>query len=318
MIETNRENIHLINRHSNLSENEIDKALNTFVYANKSSWTKFLQLFFISLGIGFATAGIIFFFAYNWADLNKFVKLGLTQGLLLITVVSIFIFKENLLIKNVLLTATSVLVGVLFAVFGQIYQTGANAYDFFLGWTVFISLWVIVSNFAPLWLIYITLINVTLCLYADQVAFHWSDNFLFTLLFIANAVSMILFALLSKLQQAISVPNWFLNCLVLGVAFTATIGLMDNIFEYDDEDKTPILFLLTAVVYALIIVYSVKQKIISYMAMIAFSLISIISAFIFEVGDDFGMFFIISLFIIISVTVVIKTLLSLQNKWSNE
>lgn len=316
-MQTDRENIHLINKHSNLSEKEIDTALSKFVYTDKSNWTRFVHVFFISLGIGFTTAGIIFFFAYNWADLPKFVKIGLTQGLLLLTVAGIFVVKNNL-IKNVLLTSASVLVGVLFAVFGQIYQTGANAYDFFLGWTVFITLWVIVSNFAPLWFIYIILINVTLSLYADQVAFDWPDSFLFTILFVVNAASMMLFVLLSRLLPTPSIPKWFLNCLVLAVVSTATMGLINNMFTYSDKNKTPILFLLTVVVYALIAIYSVKQKALSYLAMMAFSLISIISAFIFKVGDGIEMFFIVSLFIIISVTVFIKMLLSLQKKWSNE
>ncbi len=318
MIESNRENIHLISKHSNLSEKEINTALQKFVYADKPNWTRFLQFFFISLGIGFATAGIIFFFAYNWADLHKFAKLGLTQGLLIMTIVSAFIFKKNILVRNVVLTAASILVGVLFAVFGQIYQTGANAYDFFLGWSVFITVWVIVSNFAPLWFIFIALINVTLCMFADQVAFYWSDNFLFTMLFILNAVIMMLFALLSKMQSTIAVPNWFLNCLVFAVASIASIGNINNVFENDQTHIFPVLFLLTAAVYALVALYSLKHKIISYIAIMAFSVISIISALIIKVADDFGMLLVVSLFIVISVTVVIKALLSLQNKWSNE
>jgi hypothetical protein len=169
-----------------------------------------------------------------------------------------------------------------------------------------------------LWLIYITLINVTLSLYADQVAFDWPDSFVFTALFVVNAASMMLFVVLSRLWPALSVPKWFLNCLVLAVAFTATMGLINNIFTYNEENETPVLFLLTVVVYVLIAVYSVKQKVSSYLAIMAFSSISVISAFIFEVGDGIEMFFIVSVFIIISVTVVIKMLLSLQKKWSNE
>jgi uncharacterized membrane protein len=318
MIESNREHIHLISKHSTLSQKEIHTALHTFVYPDKSNWTKFLRVFFISLGIGFATAGIIFFFAYNWADLHKFAKLGLTQGLLLMTVASAYFLKDNLLLKNVLLTAASMLVGVLFAVFGQIYQTGANAYDFFLGWTVFIGLWVVVSNFAPLWLLFITLINITLCMYADQVAFYWSENFLFTILFILNAAIMMLFAVFSKIQSSIAIPNWFLNCLVFAVGSIASIGNINSIFENIQIHNLPILFLLSVIVYSILIVYSLKHKIISYIAMMAFSIISIISALIIKVGDDLGMLLVVSLFIVISVTVVIKALLSLQNKWSNE
>ena len=58
-------------------EQDIEQTLKTHVYHDPSSWLRFLKLFFMSLGVGFTTAGIIFFFAYNWADLHKFVKLGL-------------------------------------------------------------------------------------------------------------------------------------------------------------------------------------------------------------------------------------------------
>ena len=140
-----REDIQIITRHSNWSEKSIDNILKKDIYSDKQSWHKFLRLFFISLGVGFTTAGIIFFFAYNWADLHKFIKIGLIEGLIISLTLVILFSKISLDIKNILFTGTSILVGVLFAVFGQIYQTGANAYDFFLGWTMFITIWVFVS-----------------------------------------------------------------------------------------------------------------------------------------------------------------------------
>ena len=169
MINIQREDIHIISRHSNLTEHEVEKSLHEHAYSDKKMWQKFLQLFILSLGIGFTVSGIIFFFAYNWADLHKFVKIGIVEGLLIATILVMLITKTTDNIKNIILTGASVLVGVLFAVFGQIYQTGANAYDFFLGWTIFITLWVLISNFASLWLVYRVLINSTFVFYSQQV-----------------------------------------------------------------------------------------------------------------------------------------------------
>ena len=184
MAKIKREDIEIICRHSNWSEKSISKILKKKIYNDVKAWKKFLRLFFISLGVCFTTAGIIFFFAYNWADLHKFIKIGLIEVLIVITTLIILFAKIKLDIKNILLTGASILVGILIAVFGQIYQTGANAYDFFLGWSLFITLWVIISNFALLWLVYITLINTTLILYSQQVANDWSEVFVFTLLFV--------------------------------------------------------------------------------------------------------------------------------------
>src|SRR5690606_14311902 len=124
-----------------------------------------------------------------------------------------------------------ILVGVLFAVFGQIYQTGANAYDFFLAWTAFVTLWVIVANFTPLWLLYLILINTTFILYAEQVAKDWSEVFVFTFLFIINSTALITAMLLAKYKKIANVPNWFLNIIALASVTYATIGIVIGIFD---------------------------------------------------------------------------------------
>lgn len=215
MTNIEREDIQIISRHSNWSEKSIDNILKKNIYSNKDSWSKFLKLFFISLGIGFTTAGIIFFFAYNWAGLHKFVKIGLIEGLIIISTLIILFSKLSLDVKNILLTGASILVGVLFAVFGQIYQTGANAYDFFLGWTMFITIWVLISNFAPLWLVFITLINTTLILYSQQVAHDWSEVFVFTLLLIINVLFLVTSLYGKRINGVIKSPIWFSNLIAL-------------------------------------------------------------------------------------------------------
>ncbi|ULT43759.1 DUF2157 domain-containing protein [Niabella defluvii] len=110
------------------------------------------------------------------------------EALILITTGLVFLPKLNTDTRSIILTGAAALVGVLFAVFGQVYQTGANAYDFFLAWVIFISLWVWVSNFAALWLLYLLLVNTTIVLYAEQVAQNWQGIFVLTLLFVVDAM----------------------------------------------------------------------------------------------------------------------------------
>ncbi|WP_293916089.1 MULTISPECIES: hypothetical protein [unclassified Sphingobacterium] len=59
-----REDIYIISRHSNLTEEEIAEVLKGDIFNDRSAWEKFLRLFFMVLGIGFTVAGIVFFFAY--------------------------------------------------------------------------------------------------------------------------------------------------------------------------------------------------------------------------------------------------------------
>jgi uncharacterized membrane protein len=316
MTKIEREDIQIITRHSNWSEKSIDNILKKNIYNDKESWHKFLRLFFISLGIGFTTSGIIFFFAYNWADLHKFTKIGLIEGLIIASTFIILFSKISLDIKNMLLTGTSILVGVLFAVFGQVYQTGANAYDFFLGWTMFITIWVIVSNYAPLWLIFITLINTTLLLYSQQVAHDWSEVFVFTLLFIINILFLTATLFGKKFNNQTKPPIWFSNLIALASVSFGTIGIVIGIFDRN-QPSFYILIILTTILYGIGIKYGLKVKSGFYLSIIPFSIIVIISAFLIKLSDEAGKFFLISLFVIVSVTLVIKNLIYLQKKWIN-
>jgi uncharacterized membrane protein len=312
-----REDIQIISRHASLTEEGIDKVLKENIYSNKEEWEKFLRMFFISLGVGFTVLGLVFFFAYNWADLHKFAKIGLTEGLILVTTSFVLFPKININIRNIILTGASVLVGVLFAVFGQIYQTGANAYEFFLAWTVFVTLWVIVSNFAPLWLFYLVLINTTLILFTQQVATDWSIIFVFTLLFIVNSTVLIIAILLPKYKDVAHVPNWLSNTVALASVSYATIGIIIGIFD-KYQQAFPVLIVMTVAMFALGIWHGLKTKSLFYLAVIPFCLIIIVSALLVKISDAEVMFLLLSVFIISSVTLVIKNLITLQKEWINE
>lgn len=316
MTKIEREDIQIIAKHSNWSEKGIENILKKNIYNDKEPWQKFLKLFFISLGVGFTTAGIIFFFAYNWADLNKFVKIGLVEGLIIISILVILFSKISLDIKNILLTGTSILVGVLFAVFGQIYQTGANAYDFFLGWTVFTAIWVFISNYAPLWLLFITLVNTTIILYSEQVANDWSLVFLYSLLFIINVLFLTISLYIKRIAKHVKVPIWFLNLIALATVYYSTMGISYGIFD-EYQASFFVLIIITSILYGVGIKYGLKIKSGFYLSIIPFSVIIIVSALLIKISNDAGMFFLVSLFVVGSVTLVIKNLIDLQKKWIN-
>lgn len=312
----NREDIHIIARNSNWPASSVDKALKENTYPDTQAWRKFLQVLLISLGVGFTVSGIIFFFAYNWADLHKFAKLGMTQGLLVILTAFALFSKLNVGIKNVILTGASVMVGVLFAVYGQIYQTGANAYDFFLGWTIFITLWAIISNYPPLWLVYMVIIYTTFILYTQQVAVFWSEMLITSILFLVNTLVLTVFLYLPVLNSKIKVPIWFTNTVALASAFVATVGIIMGIFDKHD-DFFAILLVSAIAMYAAGIVYGLKQKRVFYITIIPFSIIVIISSLLIRISDGAGMFFTVGLFIIGSITGLVKSLITLQKDWNN-
>ncbi len=314
---TNRENIYRVNRHSNLKEKTVQKFLTDHVYAGKPGWNSFLKIFLLSLGAGFTVAGIVFFFAYNWEDLHKFAKLGLAEMTFVVASACIFISKFNETTRSIMLTVACVLVGVLFAVFGQIYQTGANAYDFFLGWTVFITLCVLISDFAPLWLIYIVLVNTTFFFYSEQVANHWEERMVFLIHFCLNTSVLAATVLLQKIKTELHIPLWFTNAVAFAAAFFATGGSIIEVVDYDEGDLY-IVLLFVLLIYGLGVYYALNKKSIFYLAVIAFSSIIILSAVIINAGSGAETFFFISIFIIGSVTGAIGALLLLHKTWSHE
>lgn len=277
-----------------------------------------MKILFISLGVGFTVSGIIFFFAYNWNDLDKFLKIGLMQLLLAGSVAVVLHPKVSFQTRQIVLTGASLLVGALFAVFGQIYQTGANAYDFFLNWTIFIALWAIISQFPPLWLIFIALINTTFMLYSQQVA-DWMEVFVYTILFLFNSVLVILFLFFSKKKKYIRVPNWFLYVIALAAVCFSIFGFIYGTdMNSGGAGSFEILIFLSLLLYPLGIGYGLKVKNGFYLVILSLSILLIIITLWLKYieGDDSGI--LLCLFIIISVVGLIAAFVHLQKQWKNE
>ncbi|WP_222982577.1 DUF2157 domain-containing protein [Flagellimonas meishanensis] len=316
MLKISREDIQIIGEHSNWPEKSISKALREHVYSSKASWHRFISIFLLVLGVSFSILGIVFFFAYNWDSLHKFVKIGILESLVVLATTAVFFTWKKPLVQKIVLTASAMLVGVLYAVFGQVYQTGANAYDFFLGWTLFITIWAVVSNFPPLWVIYIGLINITVVLYAEQVANDWSEMFVFALLFSINTLFLVLFLWLPKFLPLKTSPGWFTNVLALTAISFSTIGIVKGI-GVGHDDFLAVLAVMALVVYSLGIWYGLAMKKSFYLAIIPFSVIIILSSFLLHESDGAGMLLAIGVFIVISVSLLIRFLNKIQKIWTS-
>ncbi len=139
------------------------------------AWLHLLQQICWMIGSALLLVGVLFFFAYNWAALPSMAKFGLLQLSILGCVGGALYLGMQRLGGQLLITAASVLVGVLLAVFGQVYQTGADAYSLFVSWALFISLWVLVARFAALWLIGLLIVQLAWGLYWQQLGQHLWD-----------------------------------------------------------------------------------------------------------------------------------------------
>ena len=134
-----------------------------------AAWLQFVDRFLLICGVVLAVVGVMAFFAYNWADLHKFGKFALIElGLVGAVLLAYFKGMEHLSGKSALFVA-AVLTGVLLAVYGQTYQTGADPYGLFLTWALLTVGWVLIGRNAGLWLLLLVLANLSLILYWTQI-----------------------------------------------------------------------------------------------------------------------------------------------------
>jgi uncharacterized membrane protein len=267
------------------------------------------------LGVGIAStlAGAIFFFAYNWAELHKFVRLGMVQFLILVGIVAVFMVKDNMLVKNSILMGTSMLVGLLFSVFGQIYQTGADAYDFFLGWTVFVLLWAIISEFPPLWLMLILLINATFSLYVAQAGPNMTTTTTYLILALINLAAIILVKVLAPKKQII-VPGWFDKVLAIMIVSCFTICLVANKYTIEWFVALPICI----AVYGGGVLYGLRNKSIYLLCLIPLSTILIVLFIVLNILSIYHeyLYLSIGLVIVACISFLVMWLAKLNKAWN--
>jgi uncharacterized membrane protein len=150
---------------------------------DNAAWLGFVDRLLLIGGATLALVGVMAFFAYNWADLHKFAKFALVEVALVAGVVIAYIKGMDSLAGKTALFAAAVLTGVLLAVYGQTYQTGADPYGLFFTWAVLISGWAMINRNGGLWLLLLILLNLSLILYWTQIV-HPEDwrNFVASLL----------------------------------------------------------------------------------------------------------------------------------------
>ena len=122
---------------------------------DEAFWARWGRRALLALGAGQLLAGIVFFFAYNWNDLGDIAKFAIVEAALVIAAGGALLVGLDRAFGQVLLIAASVLTGVLLAVIGQVYQTGADVFELFVAWAVLILPGGVISRSAAHWLIWL-------------------------------------------------------------------------------------------------------------------------------------------------------------------
>ena len=199
----------------------------------------------LGLGLTLLLTGVLFFIAANWILIPSWAKLIGIQALLILSIFSTFYYKDNSRLFHMLILVSSLLVGLNLAVFGQVYQTGADAYTLFATWTLLITLWAWFLKNPYAFILWQGLLYLSIILYFNQYLFPFdlatAKSFYFTFITISN---LILALGLWKKNLRIFKHPLNKTLLLIIPLISILIPSIDTLFSHYDKTSIFIAFLL--------------------------------------------------------------------------
>lgn len=107
-------------------------------------------------------AGLIFFFAYNWAELHRFAKLGTAFAALAGCVGAAMPSAPFGTAWRAALLGACLALGALLALIGQIYQSGADVWELFAAWAALMLPFALLARSAGCWTLWLVVANAAL------------------------------------------------------------------------------------------------------------------------------------------------------------
>ena len=125
-----------------------------------------IKRFFLFFSVVFLIAGITSFTAYNWATMSNVEKLAVPSVLIIAGLVA-YLFLEKEIYKNLAIFFSSFMIGTLFAVYGQVYQTGADVWVLFRNWAIFLIIPMVATGYYSVMTLFSIVVAISTSLYLD-------------------------------------------------------------------------------------------------------------------------------------------------------
>ena len=224
----------------------IDAALEVAeVQPSPRQWRSFIDHGLLWLGALALAFSLLFFIAYNWAEFGRIGKFVLVQCCMVAAVVVYWRLDSNSAGAKAMLMVTTLLLGVLMALYGQTYQTGADPWQLFFTWALLMLPWALVARFAAIWVFWLLLLNVAALLYQDTFGrFLWFllDEELSILWFIAllNSGAWVVWEALRR-RMAWLDARWAIRLLGITSGGAITWMLLYSIFDFDEAGFMPVI-----------------------------------------------------------------------------
>lgn len=213
---------------NSLIDEQTRRAGHTFI-AGPRQWLLWTERLTLTLATSLILASVMFFIAYNWYDMSKWFKFILVETAILMSLITALYPFKSKLINQTAGFAASFFTGVLLALIGQTYQTGADAWQLFALWSLLILPWVTLSKFAPHWALWLIVTNIGLGLWMQQtIDLPQPSN-----AFINAAAALLNGTALGALLIARPKHTWLQNPWILRLLSLAVIYLLAQIaIEY--------------------------------------------------------------------------------------
>lgn len=187
-------------------------------------WLLFLRATFALAGLLSLVCGIIFFFAWNWQALPKLLKFSLLEGAIIALAVIVW-WRWAQIGARLAVLAIGMLIGVLFAVYGQVYQTGAESWTLFRAWALALALLACFARMTTLWFFCWLVANIAFLLRLDGWLDFPFNNTLSLLYQVALLAALVVWYALKRS------PDWLFRVMLFWTLTILTLACGSKIFD---------------------------------------------------------------------------------------
>ncbi|MCQ9283637.1 GDYXXLXY domain-containing protein [Priestia aryabhattai] len=181
------------------------------------------------LGLALVLSGILYFFASNWQGFDRYIKIALSVGLMLLFYGSAFVVRK-LLPQQAFLSHWTLLAGALsfglsIALLSQIYNTHAESYWLFLIWLVPVILFSFFTKYQPFYVLSFVLFQFTMAFFISPTGAVSQRGEHETLLLYAGMafVNLIIFWIIKKKRRSSPVIMYAAFCLFHYIFLTVSL-----------------------------------------------------------------------------------------------
>lgn len=135
---------------------------------DRGTWYRFAHSRLLLVGACMCAAGTVFFVAANWSALHPWVRMGLVAGVLTATAIAAGALGLRNLPGRAALLLSGLLFGPLMAIYGQTYQTGADAWELFALWAALFTVHAALARFGVTWVAWLILVHTAALLFTTQ------------------------------------------------------------------------------------------------------------------------------------------------------